>query len=341
LNENGINDHSNNNVFILNNNFPPIPTNQNSIPNNLLQKKFDPLQSIINNTHVVIIKISMYYIMIIKNKTIFNVHQIMTQLDNILLKTDVKELTQCTRQFMLENNIGFYSIVKLLNLLDKHITRFVHEVLNVFLFNNINGKKGNHELIYDLHFMNENPWNWQSDELQKFLKYLQFMIKLKYKFPLSLNNNIFDKIIDDKVNGKQFFEMINNNNIQSIMKFVGNDEINYGILNYLIKNIRIYHNNNNIQNEEKEQVIHHCRYSYSDPLSSNATFPPLQFICPLSKKLIEDPVILTDGYTYEYKDIKNYLRFNDTSPVTGEKLKNKQTVSNNILKWMIQNHQQK
>ncbi len=40
--------------------------------------------------------------------------------------------------------------------------------------------------------------------------------------------------------------------------------------------------------------------------------------CPLTKKLMEDPVIADDGYVYERSAILEYFKSNITSPVTNE-----------------------
>jgi hypothetical protein len=42
--------------------------------------------------------------------------------------------------------------------------------------------------------------------------------------------------------------------------------------------------------------------------------------CPITTELIREPAILTDGYVYEYKKIKKYLRNNNKSPMTNNKL---------------------
>jgi len=57
---------------------------------------------------------------------------------------------------------------------------------------------------------------------------------------------------------------------------------------------------------------------------------PTRFICPISKEIMEDPVICPLGYTYDRKSITNWFIENNTTPLTGEKL---------FVKFLIPNHQ--
>eukprot|EP00301_Raphidiophrys_heterophryoidea_P011621 c17773_g1_i1.p1 GENE.c17773_g1_i1~~c17773_g1_i1.p1 ORF type:complete len:215 (+),score=45.56 c17773_g1_i1:314-958(+) len=58
-------------------------------------------------------------------------------------------------------------------------------------------------------------------------------------------------------------------------------------------------------------------------------------VCPLTKTLLNDPVILSDGFTYERVAIAEYLLAHHTSPVTGELLMNKIWIPNRNLKMVI------
>jgi len=62
------------------------------------------------------------------------------------------------------------------------------------------------------------------------------------------------------------------------------------------------------------------------------------FICPLSKKELTDPVVASDGYTYERSAIEAYLKEGKTiSPITGDELSDKSLIPNKTLKSLIQN----
>jgi hypothetical protein len=47
---------------------------------------------------------------------------------------------------------------------------------------------------------------------------------------------------------------------------------------------------------------------------------PQQFLCPLSNQLMSDPVLATDGVTYQRDAITDWMRLRDVSPVTGRPL---------------------
>ncbi len=64
------------------------------------------------------------------------------------------------------------------------------------------------------------------------------------------------------------------------------------------------------------------------------------FICPLTKHVMSDPVICSDSYSYERAAIKEWLRSNDTSPVTGKKLTDKNIIDNENLRLAISFHNQ-
>ena len=53
-----------------------------------------------------------------------------------------------------------------------------------------------------------------------------------------------------------------------------------------------------------------------------AIFVPDELLCTLSNALMGDPVSLSDGYTYDRKNILQYLETYNTSPVTGLPLRN-------------------
>lgn len=63
---------------------------------------------------------------------------------------------------------------------------------------------------------------------------------------------------------------------------------------------------------------------------------PKDFFCPLTLKLMQEPVIAADGHTYEKKAIQKYfLEENNISPKTGKKFKNNQLIFNHFAKNLI------
>jgi len=57
----------------------------------------------------------------------------------------------------------------------------------------------------------------------------------------------------------------------------------------------------------------------------------LAVICPLTKRVMHDPVFLCDGYTYEREVIEEWLKTNNASPITNQTLANKSLVPNLVL----------
>jgi Mg-chelatase subunit ChlD len=64
----------------------------------------------------------------------------------------------------------------------------------------------------------------------------------------------------------------------------------------------------------------------------------ISFECPISNEIMEDPVICSDGHTYDRKNIYNWLITlnKNTSPITGLRLENKNLTPNHTLKSMIE-----
>ncbi|GIL71373.1 hypothetical protein Vretifemale_1942 [Volvox reticuliferus] len=59
------------------------------------------------------------------------------------------------------------------------------------------------------------------------------------------------------------------------------------------------------------------------------------FLCPMTCKVLRDPVVAADGVTYERDAIERHLRHVSTSPVTKQYLPSKQLYANNALKSAI------
>jgi hypothetical protein len=62
---------------------------------------------------------------------------------------------------------------------------------------------------------------------------------------------------------------------------------------------------------------------------------PVEFLCPITKQLMVDPVVAADGYTYERWKIEPLLDKTQISPYTGAVLLNKNLTANHIVKQMI------
>ncbi|KAL5231536.1 hypothetical protein ABZP36_030312 [Zizania latifolia] len=69
----------------------------------------------------------------------------------------------------------------------------------------------------------------------------------------------------------------------------------------------------------------------SDPVQPVISAPPSHFICPILKRVMQDPCIASDGYSYERVAIEMWLCENDVSPLTKWRLPNKDLVPNHAL----------
>jgi len=66
------------------------------------------------------------------------------------------------------------------------------------------------------------------------------------------------------------------------------------------------------------------------------TEPHKDWICPISFKLMSDPVVAQDGNSYEHSEIKTWLTNNSTSPMDRTEILDKTLYKNIALKTTIQ-----
>ena len=67
---------------------------------------------------------------------------------------------------------------------------------------------------------------------------------------------------------------------------------------------------------------------------------PNEFLCPISLNIMKDPVLTSDGHTYERKQIERWLKTSKSkrSPMTNKKLTSKRLIPNIALRTLINNH---
>lgn len=66
---------------------------------------------------------------------------------------------------------------------------------------------------------------------------------------------------------------------------------------------------------------------------------PEELYCPITHELMRDPVVASDGYSYEAEAISKWLSSGkDTSPMTNEVFKDKNLVTNRTLKVLIKRY---
>lgn len=68
---------------------------------------------------------------------------------------------------------------------------------------------------------------------------------------------------------------------------------------------------------------------------------PEEFECPITLQVMDDPVIASDGITYERKAIEDWFSTHDTSPANNKVLENKLLTTNYALKGIIGQWQQR
>merc|ERR1719456_1775447 len=68
--------------------------------------------------------------------------------------------------------------------------------------------------------------------------------------------------------------------------------------------------------------------------SSKWEHPP-SFYCPISHQVMHDPVVVSDGHTYERRHIERWLQEHTTSPVSNEPLPENIVFSNHALRNAI------
>ncbi len=106
----------------------------------------------------------------------------------------------------------------------------------------------------------------------------------------------------------------------------------------LLPNQNIVDNNNNAVNSQLERQLEEMKRFNKElkiALKEKKTKIPEAFICPITQDIMNDPVFASDGHTYERTAIELWLKNNNTSPMTGLQLSNKQLTPSHTLKSMI------
>ena len=69
--------------------------------------------------------------------------------------------------------------------------------------------------------------------------------------------------------------------------------------------------------------------------------PPVEFMCPITRDIMSDPVVLNDGFSYERAAIVEWFRCSRVllSPMTGASVANA-VMSNTVLRVMINDWKQ-
>ena len=85
----------------------------------------------------------------------------------------------------------------------------------------------------------------------------------------------------------------------------------------------------------KDIIVNRALNSAIEEFNTGGEGEPEAFCCPITYEIMQDPVICSDGNSYERAAITEWFEKNDTSPLTGEKI-TKNVITNKTLKKAIE-----
>jgi hypothetical protein len=137
--------------------------------------------------------------------------------------------------------------------------------------------------------------------------------------------NLLVTLISRSVNKKRWIELEDARFLDGIEVIEKSTLVNDPTIETLLKKL-------------KNMLRLHNKHAFSDLLDevSSDVDVPKEYVCPITLKLMEDPVILEDGHSYDRKAIERWLRTNRRSPTTNEILNSKHMISNYSLKSLIE-----
>ena len=78
------------------------------------------------------------------------------------------------------------------------------------------------------------------------------------------------------------------------------------------------------------------RSESSEPSEPKASMePPDEYLCPITHELMHDPVIASDGHTYERGPIETWFSKRVVSPKTGSALETSALFPNHVMRRQI------
>lgn len=96
-----------------------------------------------------------------------------------------------------------------------------------------------------------------------------------------------------------------------------------------------------LNDEQSQRLIKEIKWLKQDelqtqPLTADSDNIPHEFLCPITHEIMREPVMCSDGFTYEKKAIVEwFVSGKYTSPMTNEKLSNTDYKSNHELRNKI------
>jgi hypothetical protein len=94
--------------------------------------------------------------------------------------------------------------------------------------------------------------------------------------------------------------------------------------------------NESLTTSDSTTTLSSCSTSESNSIFTKGTEPYNDWICPISFKLMVDPVVAQDGHSYERTEIEKWLQSHSTSPMDRTAITNKDLYPNIALRTSIQ-----
>jgi hypothetical protein len=77
-------------------------------------------------------------------------------------------------------------------------------------------------------------------------------------------------------------------------------------------------------------------YGWKEEEEEKSLLLPDECVCPLTLEVFVDPVCASDGFTYERRDMQEWLLFHSTSPLTGEELSSPLLFPNHRMRQLVE-----
>ena len=185
--------------------------------------------------------------------------------------------------------------------------------LSVALISSISGLVQKHAADFDKVWKEiEAKWmEWTPEELTEWLKYRS--LHLEGGLGVIDWNMTNQLLASQNISGKKLQKMN-----EMMFPFLG--ITNKNVIEHLVSSIdNLLNSDANSKEKEQESV----------------KIPP-EFLCPISKEIMKDPVIASDGHTYERANIEAYLKQHNKSPITGVGMDHSFVFPNHSVKKLIE-----
>tara|TARA_B100002052_G_scaffold297468_1_gene328268 strand:- start:1053 stop:2153 length:1101 start_codon:yes stop_codon:yes gene_type:complete len=167
------------------------------------------------------------------------------------------------------------------------------------------------------------------------VRYILQKVGLEQKVgPIFFKNEIFDDALS-LLQIQDLVEVgITKKDAKKIIDAIHDDEFNEEFKEELMEESKDESNKESNKEFTLKFKVESKKETKSDKNIDNE--PKDEFMCPLTLEIMNDPVVASDGYTYERSVIEDWFRKgNNTSPITNETLEFKTLFSNKTLRILI------